>query len=176
ESLIELASETQLSTAEGQFTVYAYRNTLNGDVHLAFVHGSSLRPAVVCENAVTVRVQQASVLNDLQTSTSQVLPYLRQIADAGEGVFLYLRDASGDRILQQMAQSGATMHVDINASGMDPRLFGIGAQILHDIGVRRMRLITRSPRPIKALSGYEIEIIEHVQPNGESIGTDTVDY
>jgi len=80
---------------------------------------------------------------------------VERIAREG-GVFLYMRE--GRALPQRLVTQGGQMPV------MDPREYGIGAQILHHLGVRRMRLMTGSDRPISALSGHGLEVVERVRP------------
>ena len=169
ESLVSLSASHDIQTAVGMVHVYAFRNHLNGDIHLAFVVGDKLGPDKVCEDPVVVRVQQESVLADILPGTElfgagAIERYLQQIGDEGGGVLLYIRDGNGQRLLYQMDKMGADLKDEPNGVSMDPRLYGIGAQILRDIGVRQMRLMSHEQRAIKALKGYGIEQVEHLTP------------
>ncbi len=169
ESLVDLAASCTVKTAAGDVDVHAFRNQLNGDIHIALIIGEQLGPDKVCEDPVVVRVQQEAVLGDVLPDadvlgSGSVGRYLQQIADAGGGVLLYIRDGRGQRLLHQLKNMGAELKVHPDEVAMDPRLYGIGAQILRDVGVRQMRLLSHAQRPLKALKGYGIEIVEHLTP------------
>ncbi len=169
ESLVDLAASCEIQTAIGPVDMHAFRNQLNGDIHLAFVVGPQLGPKKVCEDPIVVRVQQEAILADIlpepeMYGSGAVQRYLKQIADEGGGVLLYIRDGRGQRLLHQLKKMDADLRIQPNEVAMDPRLYGIGAQILRDIGVRQMRLLSHSQKPLKALKGYGIEVVEHLTP------------
>jgi 3,4-dihydroxy 2-butanone 4-phosphate synthase/GTP cyclohydrolase II len=169
ESLVKLAAEAPVETAAGIFRGYAYANTLTGEHHLALVRGERLRPGADLREPVLVRVQKESPLSDLfATGVGGIDPRacLQQIAGAGEGVLLYMHDPDARGLPAQLAALGGADHREkpLPTPVMDPRDYGIGAQILHHLGVRRMRLITGSDRPISALSGHGLELVERVRP------------
>jgi len=169
ESLIELAAEATLATASGPFRAYCYRNTLSGEHHLALVRGQRLAPGATCPDPVLVRVQKESTVHDLFAAVPGAIDVhaaLRQVAAAGEGVVLYIGDAGGRGIPGALLALGGAEHrrEPPRELAMDPRDYGIGAQILHHLGVRRMRLITTSDRPLSALSGHDLEVVERVRP------------
>ena len=171
ESLVSLAAEHQVDINGTNARVYVYRAQLSGELHTAVVVGDELGPNRIAGNPVTVRVQQESVLVDLLGIQSGVCvrSHLQQVVESGSGVLLYIRDGHGGRLLSQMQQLGATIHDrgPLPSSGADPRQYGIGAQILNDLGVREMRLISSSKQPISALSGYGLTIVERIAPNDE---------
>ncbi|HYE08464.1 MAG TPA: 3,4-dihydroxy-2-butanone-4-phosphate synthase [Planctomycetota bacterium] len=173
ESLVALVAEATLATAHGDFRAYAYRNVMNGEHHLALVRGERLGPGRDLADPVLVRVQRDSALTGrLAPVPGAVDPdaCLRQIADAGEGVFLAVHDPEGRGLADALVALGGRDHRELTAralsTAMDPRDYGIGAQILHHLGVRRMRLITGSDRHISALSGHDLEVVERVRPEG----------
>lgn len=172
ESLVELAASCPMQTDVGEVQVHAFRNKLNGDIHLAIVVGEQLGPEKVCEDPVVVRVQQEAVLGDVLPGadilgSGSLGRHLQQIAEEGGGVLLYIRDGRGQRLLHQLKKHGAAMEIEPSEAAMDPRLYGIGAQILRDIGVRQMRLLSFSKRSMKALKGYGIELLEHLTPHSQ---------
>jgi 3,4-dihydroxy 2-butanone 4-phosphate synthase/GTP cyclohydrolase II len=170
ESLVSLAAEAPVETACGVFRGFAYANTLTGEHHLALVRGERLRPGGEVRDPVLVRVHKESPLSDLFVcGRGGIDPRscLRQIAEAGDGVLLYMHDADARGLPVQLAALGGADHrAKPVGPVMDPREYGIGAQILHHLGVRRMRLITGSDRPISALSGHGLELVERVRPGG----------
>jgi 3,4-dihydroxy 2-butanone 4-phosphate synthase/GTP cyclohydrolase II len=169
ESLVELAAEATVPTEFGDFRGYSYRNTLSGEYHLALVCGNRLKPGGECLDSVLVRVHKQSVISDLFSKLpASVDPRacLLQLSQAGDGVMLYIHDAGARGIPHQLVGLGGKDHraMPEPALGMDPRDYGIGAQILHHLGVRQMRLITASDRHISALSGHGLEVVERVRP------------
>jgi 3,4-dihydroxy 2-butanone 4-phosphate synthase/GTP cyclohydrolase II len=170
ESLVQLAAEAPVETPAGVFRGYAYTNTLTGENHLALVRGERLRPGSEVRDPVLVRVQKESPLSDLFARGGGGIDpraCLQQIAGVGEGVLLYMHDSAARGLPAQLAALGGSDHRGPHPGPtMDPREYGIGAQILHHLGVRRMRLITGSDRPISALSGHGLELVERVRPNG----------
>jgi 3,4-dihydroxy 2-butanone 4-phosphate synthase/GTP cyclohydrolase II len=171
ETLVSLAAEAPVETSAGLFRGYAYANTITGENHLALVRGERLKPGADVREPVLVRVQKESPLSDLFAPGHGGLDpraCLQQIAAAGEGVLLYMNDPDARALPSLLAALGGADHraKPLPAPAMDPRDYGIGAQILHHLGVRRMRLITGSDRPISALSGHGLELVERVRPGG----------
>jgi 3,4-dihydroxy 2-butanone 4-phosphate synthase/GTP cyclohydrolase II len=169
ESLVQLVAEAEVATASGPFRAYAWANTLNGEHHLALVRGERLGPGRECPDPVLVRVQQEAVLADVFTAVPQRIDLrhcLARIAEAGEGVLLVVNDVANRSLPSQLVALGGTDHrPQPRAAGtMDLREYGIGAQVLHALGVRKMRLLTGSDRPITALSGHGLEVVERVRP------------
>jgi 3,4-dihydroxy 2-butanone 4-phosphate synthase / GTP cyclohydrolase II len=172
ESLVQVAAETVVETASGPFRAYAYVNTLNGEHHLALVRGDALRPLGECADPVLVRVQKEALFTDLFNAGGRLGPsaFLQRIAESGAGVLLLVNDFANRSLPKQLLDAGGTQPVERRATatpavaGMDLREYGIGAQILHHLGVRQMRLITGSDRNISALSGHGLEVVERVKP------------
>lgn len=169
ESLIELVADGAIDTPSGRFRAYSYVNILTGEYHLALVLGENLRPGAEQREPMLVRVHKHSLLSD-GLSCVPGIPNLhaglRQISRAGAGVLLIIHDADSRSLPAQLVQLGGR---DLRPKPqgipqMDPRDYGIGAQILHHLGVRRMRLITSSERPLSALSGHGLEVVERVKP------------
>ncbi|MDA3959888.1 MAG: 3,4-dihydroxy-2-butanone-4-phosphate synthase [Planctomycetota bacterium] len=175
ESLVRLSAEAELETSAGACKAYSYRSTVTGEEHLALVFGDVASPGGEHEQPVTVRVQQEQTLGDifdvaLPSGRADTRSCLAQVAASG-GVFLYIRDGSGRRLPVSLEAAGGTRHAEaVPQLAMDPRDYGIGAQILRDLGVRQMRLITGSDRHLSGLSGFSLEIVERLAPAGLSQG------
>jgi len=170
EKLVQRVAGPVLPTEYGDFRVYAYRNIATGEEHLALVMGS-IDPAL----AVPVRVHSQCLTGDVFASRRcdcgvQLDLALRKIAEEGSGVLLYLlQEGRGIGLfnklrayeLQDQGEDtvDANLHLGFPA---DPRDYGTGAQMLVDLGVRRMRLMTNNPRKYTALAGFGLEIVERI--------------
>ena len=182
EKLVKRVAEARIPTQWGDFTCYAYESMLDGEQHLAFVRG-----AVQGEDDVLVRVHSECLTGDVFGSLRcdcgpQLDEAMRRIADEGLGVVVYLRGHEGrgigigHKIRAYALQEQGHDTVDANlALGLpvDSREYGIGAQILVDLGVTTMRLITNNPAKYGGLEGFGLEITERVplltEPNPENI-------
>jgi len=165
ETSVVLAAEATVPTAAGDFRGFLYRNTLTGEHHLALVNHAQLGAGREHSEPVLVRVQKEHLLGDVFGLPGRRLPLggLEQLKAEG-GVFLYMRD---NRNLPEhlLALGGRDHRANVIPElPMDPRDYGVGAQILHHLGVRRMRLITGSDRHLSALSGYGLTVVERVAP------------
>jgi 3,4-dihydroxy 2-butanone 4-phosphate synthase/GTP cyclohydrolase II len=174
ETLVRRIVETDLPTIYGRFRAIAYENVINGDVHLAMVMGS-----VGTAEPVLVRVHTENVTCDMFGSLIddtgfQLHAALEKIAAAGQGVVLYLRQREHSLDLVNQLRTYAVMQergltkqeasLETNY-GID-RDYGVGAQILHDLGLRRILLLTNHPPKVAALDGFELEVVGNV-PLGE---------
>jgi 3,4-dihydroxy 2-butanone 4-phosphate synthase / GTP cyclohydrolase II len=172
ELLIHRAGEACVPTVYGEFHALAYTNDINSDVHLALVMGD-IRP----DDDLLVRVHAQCVLGDvfgsLRDDTGwQLQRSLEIIAGQGRGVLLYLKqEGRGVGLVNQLRAYGLIDEQDraaaeadalVSRPKMDPRDYGIGAQILHDLGVRKMRLLTNHPVRRAALEGFDLEITDRV--------------
>jgi len=174
EMLVRRVVETDLPTVYGKFRAIAYENIINGDVHLAMVMGD-----VRTTEPVLVRVHTENVTCDMFGSLIddtgfQLHTALEKIAAAAQGVVLYLRqrEHSLDLVNQlrtyalmqkrQVTKKEASMETGYGVS----RDYGVGAQILHDLGLRRILLLTNHPPKVAALEGFELEVVGNV-PLGE---------
>jgi 3,4-dihydroxy 2-butanone 4-phosphate synthase/GTP cyclohydrolase II len=172
ELLIHRAGEARIPTVYGEFRALAYTNDINSDVHLALVMGD-----ISPDDNLLVRVHAQSVLGDvfgsLRDDTGwQLQRSLEIIAQEGRGVLLYLKqEGRGVGLVNQlrayrlMDEQNNHAVADLAAVArpkMDPRDYGIGAQILHDLGVRKMRLLTNHPVRRAALEGFDLEITDRV--------------
>jgi 3,4-dihydroxy 2-butanone 4-phosphate synthase/GTP cyclohydrolase II len=170
EVLVRRAVETDLPTIYGQFRAIAFENTVNGDVHLAMVMGD-----VSTTEPVLVRVHSENVTCDMFGSTIDDTGYqlrraLEKIAEAGQGVVLYLRQSEHGLDLIHQLRTYALMQerrvskAEASAEtgyGLN-RDYGVGAQILHELGLRRIKLLTNHPPKVTALEGFELEVVGNV--------------
>ena len=143
----------------GDFMLHVFRNKLDGRHHFAFVLGG-LDPA-----PTLVRVHSENLLGDLfrqvgSDSHATLIGSLEAIAKAGRGVVLYMEHAQGGA---DVIDNLAARH---NA-GMSFRDYGIGAQILVALGLRKIRLLSNSSRKVVGLDGYDLEIVELVPVGGK---------
>jgi 3,4-dihydroxy 2-butanone 4-phosphate synthase / GTP cyclohydrolase II len=173
EVLIHRAGEARVPTVYGDFRAVAFTNEINSDVHLALVMGE-IDPL----QSMLVRVHSQCVLGDvfgsLRDDTGwQLQRSLELIAGEGRGVVLYLRqEGRGVGLVNQLRayrlmdeQDKDAVEADAEVVGvkkMDPRDYGMGAQILHDLGLRKMRLITNHPVKRAAIEGFDLEITDRV--------------
>jgi len=172
ERFIQRETVAQLPTLFGQFQIYAYRNLLDDSEHLAIVKGD---PATFGDRSVLVRVHSECLTGDALGSLrcdcrGQLQAALKMIESAGAGVVVYLRqEGRGIGLVNKLkAYSLQDMGLDTVAANerlgfpADQRNYGMGAQILNDIGVKRFCLITNNPRKIAGLKGYGLEMVDRV--------------
>ena len=172
ETLVRRVVETDLPTVHGLFRAIAYENIINGDVHLAMVMGDlNDNP----DEPVLVRVHTENVTCDMFGSLIDDTGYqlhsaLDKIAAAGQGVVLYLRQREHSLDLVNQLRTYAVMNEQGKSKqeasletnyGLD-RDYGVGAQILHDLGLRRILLLTNHPPKVAALEGFELEVVGNV--------------
>lgn len=167
ERLVKRASSLQMPTQFGTFEVIAYQQIPGGEVHLAFKHGNW-----TAEEPVLVRVHSSSEAGDIlgtlfQDHGMQHRQAIEAIQKEGKGLVLFMRqadksDAALLEALHQLEKQGAEgkeMKIPVE---MTQRDFGVGAQILRDLGVCKLRLLTNHPRRRVGLIGYGLEIVENV--------------
>jgi len=174
EMLVRRVVETDLPTVYGRFRAIAYENVINGDVHLAMVMGD-----VKTDEPVLVRVHTENVTCDMFGSLIddtgfQLHTALEKISAAARGVVLYLRQREHSldlvnqlRTYNIMQQSGISKRDASLETGYGiDRDYGVGAQILHDLGLRRILLLSNHPPKVAALEGFELSVVGNV-PLGE---------
>ncbi len=169
ERLISKEMEMEINTRFGGFTVVAYKEKTTGDIHLAIKKGEWTK-----DEAVTVRVHSANKADEIMGAlfddfSLKAQQCFEKIAQEGKGLFVYIRQSEKDQSLIPYLQvyqeghghQGNTEH-DLN-NATEQRDFGIGAQILRDMGVRKIRLLTKNPKKRIGLIGYGLEIVEHLE-------------
>jgi 3,4-dihydroxy 2-butanone 4-phosphate synthase/GTP cyclohydrolase II len=182
EKLVRRVSEARIPTRHGDFTAYVYESILDGVEHLAFVRGE-----IAGKEDVLVRVHSECLTGDVFGSMRcdcgvQLDLGLERVANAGQGVVVYLRGHEGRGIglghkmraysLQDEGRDTVEANVELGFPA-DSREYGIGSQILVDLGISTMRLMTNNPAKYGGLDGYGLEIVErvplHAEPNEENI-------
>jgi 3,4-dihydroxy 2-butanone 4-phosphate synthase / GTP cyclohydrolase II len=171
EHLVRQVAEARIPTLYGEFRAVAYESTVDDRVHVAMVMGE-----VGDGTDILVRVHSECLTGDVFHSMrcdcgTQLDDALGKIGAAGRGVLLYIRGHEGRAIglphklrayrLQEDGRDTVEANVELGFEP-DPRDYGIGAQILHDLGVRTMRLLTNNPAKRAGLEGYGLSIVERV--------------
>ncbi|HLA74509.1 MAG TPA: bifunctional 3,4-dihydroxy-2-butanone-4-phosphate synthase/GTP cyclohydrolase II [Gammaproteobacteria bacterium] len=165
EQTVERVGECNVTTEFGEFNLVAYRDSIDNELHFALLRGS-----VHPDQPTLVRVHLQSTMGDvigvLRTDSGRPLrSIMRKVAAAGAGVIVLLRKPESPRELlrriknYQLEDKG--VHLPRQESGGELRTYGIGAQILADLGVRKMRVLS-TPKKVHALSGFGLEVVEYV--------------
>lgn len=168
ERLIKREMETRMQTVYGEFDAVVFTDISSGDTHLVLKKGDWK-----ADDPVLVRVHSwsetggilGSLLSDYGT---QIQLALKKISDTGSGAFVYLRQAdkanllSRLKIYKQLMDDGEPDKFDLHTS-MGKKDFGVGAQILRELNVSKIRLLTNNPRPRTGFIGYGLEIVENIQ-------------
>ncbi|HVN51021.1 MAG TPA: bifunctional 3,4-dihydroxy-2-butanone-4-phosphate synthase/GTP cyclohydrolase II [Acidimicrobiales bacterium] len=182
EKLVKRIAEARIPTDWGEFTCYVYESMLNGEQHVAMVKG-----AVQGEHDVLVRVHSECLTGDVFGSLRcdcgiQLDQAMRQISEEGLGVLVYLRGHEGRGIgighkiraynLQDQGRDTVDANLELGLP-IDSREYGIGAQILVDLGITTMRLLTNNPAKFGGLEGFGLEVTGRVAvetvPNPENL-------
>jgi 3,4-dihydroxy 2-butanone 4-phosphate synthase/GTP cyclohydrolase II len=174
ERIVEHVADVAMPTQFGSFRLHVYESALTGEHHLALVRGS-IRPHKVCRGPVLVRVHSECLTGDAFCSLrcdcgDQLHAAMARIEREGLGVILYMRqEGRGIGLVNKMRayqiQDKGADTVEANRRlGFRPdlRRYGVGAQILYDLGIRRIRLLTNNPRKIVGLNAFGLEVVERV--------------
>ena len=171
ENLVKRVSEARLPTAQGEFRAIGYESLVDGREHIALVMGD-----ITGTDGVLVRVHSECLTGDTFGSLRcdcgmQLQESMRRVGEAGAGVVLYLRGHEGRGIglvhklaayaLQDQGRDTVEANEDLGFP-VDARDYGVGAQILVDLGVTTMRLLTNNPRKRAGIDGYGLEIVETI--------------
>jgi 3,4-dihydroxy 2-butanone 4-phosphate synthase/GTP cyclohydrolase II len=171
ETLVRRVVETDLPTEYGTFRAFVYENVINGETHIALTMGDISQTT----ESVLVRVQTENVTfamfgSLLGEAAKAIQTSLKKIAETGAGVILYLRQREHNLDLIHQLQTYALMqekNLDFQTARRETgygsfRDYGIGAQILNDLGVRKIRLLSNHPPKINAIEAFDLEIVETV--------------
>ena len=175
ERLIERVAESRLPTRYGPFQAIAYKSHVDVGEHIALTIGEWTE-----DEPVLVRIHSECLTGDVFGSMrcdcgEQIDLALQQIAEAGNGIFLYMRQEGRgiglhNKIKAYSLQDEGLDTVEANETlGFEPDLrhYGVGAQILRDLGVRKLNLLTNNPKKVVGLSGFDLEIVNRIPVEAE---------
>jgi 3,4-dihydroxy 2-butanone 4-phosphate synthase/GTP cyclohydrolase II len=176
ERYVHRVGEAMVDTRFGEFRLIAYESEIDGESHVALVYGDVATPEISPEANVLVRMHAHCLVGDVFGSTScdcqaALNASMQMIAREGRGALIYLHQTSKGLSVDKVGdRTSLSFHKDRGSSSQSApeherktqREIGIGAQILSDLNLRRIRLLTNHPRRVAALAGFGIEIVEHV--------------
>ena len=175
ERLIERVAEARLPTRFGKFRAIAYKSHVDAGEHIALTIGEWTP-----DEPVLVRIHSECLTGDVFGSLrcdcgEQIELALQQLAEAGNGIFLYMRQEGRgiglhNKIKAYSLQDQGLDTVEANETlGFEPDLrhYGVGAQILLDLGVRKLNLLTNNPKKVVGLSGFDLEIVDRIPVEAE---------
>ncbi|RTZ66458.1 MAG: 3,4-dihydroxy-2-butanone-4-phosphate synthase [Aquificaceae bacterium] len=162
EKTVKRVYENTLSTEFGEFNVIAFKDQSSKNTHLALTKGE-----ISADKPIMVRVHIEDALCDVLPLTEQSCGWplrdaMKHIADEGEGVIVILRETNQIDILARLEQLHQEPTEEESDSPQDLRTFGIGAQILMDVGVHKMRVMS-APKKFHGLAGFGLEVVEYLQ-------------
>ena len=159
ERIVQEVFTTEMETRYGTLGIKLFSQITTGDMHLAVIKGD-----VHTDEPVLVRVHSSTLAGDLlgnllENNGEVMQQAMIRIAEEGQGIFLFMRHGDGETLIQQIKN-----RVNQNLPDASPqRDFGIGAQILRELGVSKIKLLSRHPRKRIGLEGYGLEIVDLVQ-------------
>jgi 3,4-dihydroxy 2-butanone 4-phosphate synthase/GTP cyclohydrolase II len=164
EKTVARVSGCELATEHGLFHLHAYHDTIDGAVHLALVMGD-----ITPDEPTLVRVHMQNTLSDLADAQLEghhwsLRQALRRIAREGRGVVVILRWEEQDELLQRIREYHRPADESGSAKKAEPaelRTYGVGAQIIADLGVRKMRVLS-APKIVHGIAGFGLEVVEYV--------------
>ena len=186
---LDPVSGRDIATPEGVFRLFAWRSTIDALPHIALCTGGIGElggdgAVVETEEPTLVRVQRRDLLGDIfgvssgesdRSSRDDLMASLRAIREAGRGALVYMRPESGNAEISGLLHEVSRVEEDVNAPDlarpdgvgskvvpMDQRELGIGSQILRDLGLSKLRLLTNHPRPWPTLQGFGLEVVDSV--------------
>lgn len=173
ESLVKEVMDVNMPTMYGDFSLHAFEETLTGDIHLALTKGSWTK-----DEAILTRVHSSDLIGDIfgarNADTSELLHQaMLQVEREGKGVVLYMnRNQRGSVLVNQlrtlkMMQEGrgptpTEEEIDNNPKRSDSRDYGVGAQILRSLGIRKLKLLTNNPVKRIGIKSFGLEIVDQV--------------
>ncbi|MDA9873772.1 3,4-dihydroxy-2-butanone-4-phosphate synthase [Saprospiraceae bacterium] len=163
ERLVEKEMTTTLKTKYGEFNVTAYRQINTDDVHVAISMGN-----INSEDPILTKVHSNTETGDIlgilfDGYAEKLHSALHKISEEGKGVLLYIRHGEkGNEIIEKLKELDTNPDNNPSAS-TEQRDFGVGAQILRDLGVQKIKLMTSNPRKRVGLIGYGLEIVENIE-------------
>ncbi|MDJ0683326.1 MAG: 3,4-dihydroxy-2-butanone-4-phosphate synthase [Alphaproteobacteria bacterium] len=164
DTLVERVSETDFtSDVGGAFRLIVYRNTVTGGEHIALVKGE-----ITAEEPILARMHAVNIFNDILSDAEagkggQLHSAMRKIGEAGSGVIVLIRESAPNTVSSLVrAMSGETPPDGAPSGARELRDYGVGAQILLDLGVKQMRLLSNTEKTIVGLDGYGLSVVGQV--------------